>query len=361
LDDYVPEVQFAPGRPGTSVGPNIGGNVVTRAIAIPPVRLYRFRNVSVSSRATAFASTAGVVVERAPVADPERCVSIGGYLVSERPHVATIEPRPRTDVEHGFFLSGYGYFNFYHWLIEILPKLHYWQSLPDELRSYPFLIGEDVCHTEQLMEALRYWTEDPAVVMLENDRTYVVGNLLHINAPNSLPFNLQEGQESRVEDSLLRPETVSAWRDRVGLGDRLIDRGGPRLFLAREGVRRSYNQDEVLEIFAGAGFQAVHLEHLTLAEQIELMASAEFIAGPTGAAWAHLVFCSRGTRALCWMAEQSRGFSSYANLAHATGVDLRYVTHPTEARSTGELYSANYQLDPGSIRRALRDLLEGTE
>ena len=121
--------------------------------------------------------------------------------------------------------------------------------------------------------------------------------------------------------------------------------------------KEKLDQEEAYEIFASRGFRKVFMEELSLGQQIDLMSSAEMIAGPTGAAWTNLIFCAEGARCLCWMADESKEFSAYSNLAQTVGVDLRYVTYTTGAKSTGELYSLNYQLDAKILEEALETLL----
>jgi hypothetical protein len=80
------------------------------------------------------------------------------------------------------------------------------------------------------------------------------------------------------------------------------------------------------------------------------------IAGPTGAAWTNLIFVEPGTRCLCWMAEEQRGFAAYSNLARAVGAELRYVTYVTGVSDSDRLYFLNYRLDPADVERGLEDL-----
>ena len=367
LEDRPPERELAAARPGISVGPSVGGAATVEPVTVPAVRLHHFTDATVTSRATAFSTAGEVVVERAEVVDRERCLATAGHLVWQGRHLGMVESRRRVTLDRGFFLSGYGYFNYYHWMIEILPKLQYWATLPETFRQYPFLIGEEVYRQPQMAEALRYWAPDHEVVVLDDDLAYEVGSLLHINAASTMPFNLQGEQAIRVSDSITRSESLEGWRDRVGLpgtapssrkGSR---KGGSRLFLAHDGHRRAYNQDEVIDLFEQHGFRAVHLERLGLDEQIAEMSAAEFVAGPTGGSWTNLLFCSTGARALCWMAEQSADFASYSNLADLVGVDLHYLLYPSDARSTGQLYSVGYHLDMDVVRGALRTLLSAPD
>ena len=80
------------------------------------------------------------------------------------------------------------------------------------------------------------------------------------------------------------------------------------------------------------------------------------LAGPTGAAWTNLLFVERGTRCICWMAEEQRGFAGYSNLAHAVGAELRYLTYATGVRDSERLYFIDYRLDPAGVERELNEL-----
>lgn len=62
---------------------------------------------------------------------------------------------------------------------------------------------------------------------------------------------------------------------------------------------------DALSVF---GFTFVYMEDLSFCEQVSLMAQAEIIVGPTGAAWTNIIFASPGTKALCWMARDAETF-----------------------------------------------------
>jgi capsular polysaccharide biosynthesis protein len=359
LDNCPPVTQFVPGRRGTAVSPNIGGRFVAADVALPPVCLYAFPNVAVVAGSSLFVSEKNVIIERVAGVDDARCVFQSGALVAHGRHLAAVARRPvlGTSLENGFFLSGYGGWNYYHWMIELLPKLQYWHTLAPELRAYPLLVSEAVRDHGSMMEALAVFCDGAEIRVLNDDEEYTVGRLLHINAPNTCPFNLRADDEVRVTDFLLRPEVIHEWRTRVGISPRRSTPGRRRLFLARSGAHRSYNEAEVLPVFIREGFEPVYLERMSLSEQIDAMSSAELLAGPTGAAWTNLIFCNHGAKGLCWLPDQSQQFSAFSTIASIVGVDLRYLTYPTSARSTAELYSANYRLEATEVERALAGLL----
>ena len=77
-----------------------------------------------------------------------------------------------------------------------------------------------------------------------------------------------------------------------------VDPGRSRLvYLARGDVQRRVlgNRAEVEACFADEGFDVIRPEHLSVADQVRLMASAVFVAGETGSNLANAGFCDPGT------------------------------------------------------------------
>jgi capsular polysaccharide biosynthesis protein len=357
LDTCQPIEEFVPEQVGRVVGPNIGGRFVTDHVVLPPVRLYELTDVTIYTNFSAFVSDKGFIVERVVGVDSDRCQFVLGHpFIDEGRNLVAITEAPATRIEAGFFLSGSGYTNYFHWMIELLPKLRYWQTLSPELRALPLLIGEAASNPSWL-EALALFCEEAAVQRLHDTIPYTVGRLLHMNAPNTCVFNLRPGQAEIVTDTAIRPEIIYDWRRRVGLGPGRHAGGHRRLFLARNAERRAYNQAEVLELFTSEGFEELRLEHMTLQEQIEAFSSADLIAGPEGAGWTNLIFCTPGSKALSWIADEKRDQAIYSTIAGIVGVDLRYITYRTGARSSEELYTAEYELELPVVERALARLL----
>jgi len=184
--------------------------------------------------------------------------------------------------------------------------------------------------------------------------------LLFISAVNNSPFNLRGREELNVADFIFRPSSIAFLQQkfdaRFGAG-KLTPSPSLRLFLARGNARRDYNQEEIFSLFEERGFQKVYMETLSLKEQYHLMASAEMVAGPSGAAWTNLLFCRAGTTCISWLAEESSGFSAYSNLANLAGAKMYYLTYRTGTKATGEHYRRNYILNVERTRALLDEIL----
>jgi capsular polysaccharide biosynthesis protein len=348
--DHVRELE--PAAPGHTYGPSIDGNQRVATVRLPSVNLYRFRSGTVHGQSSSVLFADRLVIERTEGSDPRRCVFQTDFVRRHERHVAMVKRKPCERLDRGVFLGGNGSFNYYHWMIEILPKLQHIEQLGHEYREFPLLVSEDVAHIETFAQALDLLAPGRPRIVLKSSTSYLVEDLLYISAANGCPFNIRSGHQVRVSDFQVRRSTIEFLRQRTGCVGR-ESRAGLRLFLARPSIRRCYNQDEVFALLRSRGFISVALEELTWSEQIDLISSAEAIVGASGAAWTNVIFCSPGTKCLSWIPAEVDEFSSYSALASFVGADMRYVTYKAGVSSTMELYSADYQVSVDWIEETL--------
>jgi capsular polysaccharide biosynthesis protein len=353
LADRVRELE--PATPGHAYGPSIDGDQRIATVRLPSVNLYRFRNGTVHGQSSSVLFGDRIVIERTGGSDPRRCEFQTEHVRRHERHVALVTRRPCERLDRGIFLGGNGSFNYYHWLIDMLPKLQHIEQLGDEYGEFPLLVSEDVAHTETFAQALDLLAPGRSLICLKSSATYLVEDLLYIGAANGCPFNLRPGHQVRVSDFHIRPSTIDFLRQQTGCVGREAQ-PGLRLFLARPSIRRWYNQDEVFALLQGRGFISVALEELTWSEQIDLVSRAEAIVGAAGAAWTNVIFCSPGTKCVSWVPSEVVEFSSYSTLAALVGADLRYVTYGAGVSSTSEIYAADYQVSVDSIEETLNAL-----
>jgi capsular polysaccharide biosynthesis protein len=348
-----------PTQPSISFGPTIGGMCRQQPVILPNVHLYQFDDAVVSASSSSILCDGRLIVERVDGVDSHRCDFSADHLVMHGQGSAYVARRPVERMGPGLFLAGNGQFNYYHWMIEILPKAQFLDVL-DEIHGsrIPILISDVVANTDSMSDALHRLVGDRPAVVMSADKSYRVDKLFYINAPSTCPFNLRRGEELRISDVRTRGSSVQFLQGRLLTGsDAGSGRGAKRVFFARRPGRRNYNQDEVFAVFEPHGFVSVYMEELSLTQQIDVVSNANLIAGPTGAAWTNLIFCRPGAMGLCWMAEESGDFAGYSNLANVVGAELRYVTYRTGAKSTSELYSRAYRVDANRLRVELEAML----
>ena len=352
---------LAPQEYTYSYGPQTStGNQKIESVKLPMVNLYYFENARVSVVSSSILTDHKIIIERVEGVDANRSHYYSGHVLLHGLNSALVRHLQTGHLEQGIFLGGNGSFNYYHWMIEILTKLKYLNELDKHgYEDFPLLVSEDVNHIGTYREALNSIVKNRPVVILNKDKTYHVDKLVYINAPNTCPFNLRQNERYRISDFLTRVSTIDFLRNQMSQSICLPPRANKRnrIFLARSHARRSYNQDEIFEIFRQQGFQKVFMDQLSLKEQISSISNAEIIAGPTGAAWTNLIFCRKGTKCLCWMADGYGEFSAYSNLSRLVGADMRYIIFKTNARSVGELYNKSYSIDIKQVKQNLDKLI----
>lgn len=351
------------GTMATIYGPHyIGRAQSTDRVCLPEIHYYLFAcaRVYVSS-SSVILNDKQVIIERAVGSDQSKYDYAYGHIMAHGGDTAVIRFGKSEEIKKGIFLGGNGSSNYYHWIVEILAKLEYLSKLPKHYQEYPLLVSEDVVQIPSFKDTLDLFAKGHQVITLSKELSYVVDELIYINSPNNLPFNLSGKQ--RFKSNYVSIDSASiAYLGKTALQAALQTQTPSnypkKIFLSRKGVLRNYNQDEVFDYLSVYGFTKVFMEDLSFLDQVRTVQHADIIVGPTGAAWTNLIFCKPGTKGLCWMADEFGDFSAYSSIAGMVGVDLRYLTYSTGVYSTAELYYKDYTIDLCMIEKGLSELGE---
>jgi len=338
----------------------LGCNSHERCGTFPPIMANLFKGVVVSGYSSSFLKDNSLFVPEYYVANPQALVNDDNMLFwqseSGKGLIHQYEIYPK---KTGIMAFGTGVENWYHWLIEVLPTVYSARNLPCEYNTYPFVVPEEVFNIPQFKESFDLVRGTRDVEFLKRD-LYRFENLIAVDKLTREPMNLRSGVWPRAEDYAFDCAALKEYRSYI-LSKLYIEREdvNRKLFLARGNSRRSYNQEELLAIAESHGFEAVYPERLSFREQVQLFSTAKYIVGPSGAAFANTLFCSRGTRLLTWVLSEYSGFCSFTNIATAVGADLRYifVDSGTSLQSTSGAYSAQYNVPVAEFEAGLAAML----
>lgn len=190
---------------------------------------------------------------------------------------------PTMKKKEAVFLAPSWYHNYYHWMIDILPRLQI--VVPELQRGTPLIVPSDLTAVQQ--EALKLALDFLDLKDIELIR---------------LPSAICEFERLVMPTAMSMPLDVSPLQ-------RLFIRGivpihNPskrrRIYITRRdaSVRRIVNEPEVERILSQYGFEIIALSGLNLHDQAELFRGAEAIIGHHGAGFTNLVFCEPTTLAL---------------------------------------------------------------
>lgn len=231
-------------------------------------------------------------------------------MVSLDTTYAVRRPRPvsaaRTRLEGDYVFGGVFFSEFGHFLTETVPNL---AAVAHALRRSPGARPLFFC-PPNWMDAPTPSPEHPYYGLFldrfgltMDDFTFVTGpvevaRLIVDESPTAAKFRYRKWLLDELDAIFTAPAS-----------------GTRRLYLSRtrwNNAPRIENEDRVEAIFADKGFEIVHLQDHDLAAQIELVGSAEYIAGPQGTAlhWSLFTPNCKGVLSLGWPSPLQKGISA---------------------------------------------------
>lgn len=330
----------------------------TRSCDYPAIHAWQMKCAVTHPLASAILLKNRLAVPEYYMGRSDRVISDGAFFRHQAQGGGVLYRDKRERIKRGIRLFGNGSMNWYHWLIEILPAAYLAGDLPGDYAAYPLLVPAGHADIPNFGASLALLADGREILAVPH-KAVAIDDLVVIDEIVKGPMNMVEGRWPVVEDYAQNVALLRAYRD--ALVSRVPDRPSNlprRIFLFRGNNRRTYNQDEVAQIAARYGFEPVYAETMDFATQVALFRGAEAIIGPSGAAFANMLFCAKGARALTWLDQKYVGFSAYSSLAHAVGVDLAYlyVTSNPPIRSTFDAYCASYRVDLQAFEKVVREL-----
>lgn len=170
---------------------------------------------------------------------------------------------------------------FYHWVFEVLPRLHL-----AEKAGYLISGGKTKVYVEV---ACPFQKESLELLGITPDQMVNAHEYAAVRTPQLIVPSISE--------------TPTVWAChflREKFFPKLSRRPPLRLYVSRSDAsrRRILNEDEVVALLKKYGFEKVELSSRSFKDQAELFHAAEAVVGPHGAGLSHLVFCQPNTPVL---------------------------------------------------------------
>lgn len=190
---------------------------------------------------------------------------------------------PAEEIELGISLVGQLSQNYFHWLMDYLPVLEYWQYYIDLVGVRPKVITNSHLTNFQKQYLHLLGVKESDIVPYNKKKLYVKKLLL---APNNFKV-LENDQGNKF---YLYARKGSDW-----LREKLMreeSRAFPNyLFIVRrESSRKILNQEELEVSLFRFGFTLLYLDEISVKEQIGYFKNAKIIIGVHGAGLTNLVF-----------------------------------------------------------------------
>jgi capsular polysaccharide biosynthesis protein len=258
--------------------------------------------------------------------------------------------------DEAIFLGGTFTFNYYHFLVDILSKVEFFKYIPDA-KNKLIIIDEEVQKVDNLKDLLMFFLKDYKIIFLSNNKNYYqFKKLWHISSvnyaiPNIMPGEKYEAGFAKLSESSLQYLRKTAF-DNLDMSKVRIE-PIKKVFISRRSQYRKYNDQEIFETAKKYGFEEVFFEDLNIHEQIYLVNKADYIIGPTGAAWTNILFTNPGAKGLIWLSSVWGDFAIFSTLAKEIGLDLYFYIYP----QTSKDFHEDYKLDPEIFSNELKQML----
>jgi len=242
------------------------------------------------------------------------------------------------------FIGGDCLNNYYHWVVDFLPRLAMFQRHRERFAQWGArriaLIRDLPAYAREMLEPLGIRTED--IVWIDSRHSwrfrslYVLSNFSQYGHVH--PFCLQ------LLRKMLRP----------------IDRGvGSRmLYVSRHDAtsRRVRNEDELLAVLERRGFERIVPGSLSLAEQQHLFMDARVIVGAHGAGLTNMLFAGAGT-AVVELRPNVNGLQHFRLLAEKLGQRYELVTASAQDMDIPNHHNSGFRIDPARVDAAVAKAL----
>lgn len=312
---------------------------------VSDIKIFKLQNVfcNINSSSYILKNKDVVYMEEFPYIDRCKANYASGFIHSHNNDFAYIKRFNRKKIhkyKNVFFLGGNGSFNFYHWMIEILPKLLLINnSHIDKYDIDTIVVNDRVKENHNYMWLLESCLShlDKVNIVYVNQRDNIfVKNIFFMNTFNQTVYNFRDYNYKYSVSTIYNMESLKYLEKKLNI--KIVDDKSnfyKKVFILRDEEtvskfnKRSYNQREVFDFFQKKGFVGISFGKLTLTEQARIFKNADFIVGPSGASWSNLIFAKSGAKAISWLPKQLKFFDTYSSLAYLHNVDMCFIEYET--------------------------------
>lgn len=226
------------------------------------------------------------------------------------------------EINEAILLDGRCSLNYFHWLIEYLPRLKTICEI-DNLKEIPLVVSENM--PETMKDSLRLLAPSRQIIWI-NEKTLVNFKRLHV--PSMHTYHPDKFNQPTYANSAVSFEHLQYVRETILLQVDLPTNRTRKIYVDRMAnlARGTKNSGEIRKLCYKLGLEFIDPSTLTFKEQVALFNSASLVVGPAGAAFANLIFCNKNCKVICFAAERLRQYCMQSILAHFSGAEFVFVT-----------------------------------
>ncbi|HEY0743615.1 MAG TPA: glycosyltransferase 61 family protein [Chryseosolibacter sp.] len=318
--DVVPQLEWLRVKSPVNAGalPTKFASQFVRAKNIPARRIFELRNVCVTAEGVTFRNLR-IFIPSLPWSNDLIRYQTGEFLATQwKQTVRTIDEQPLILAYDHWALS-----NYYHWMIESLPRLVLAESLYKDCK---ILLPDDVHE---------YVISSVELLGLKNVERIGTGEIIRVPRlimPEIIYYNGVENEDHPPQQTNVVVSHPLAHEELIlPVRRKLLSTFKPahpfrRLYVSRSRsrMRRLVNEQDIIPALKASGFEIVHFEGMSLLEQIRLMQETCILAGVHGSNMVNILFLPATAKVIELMNERQVNDAFYL-LASTIGIDYYSV------------------------------------
>jgi len=240
------------------------------------------------------------------------------------------------------------YVNYAHWTLEDLPRLRGYEEYSEQTGRKPQIL---------LKKNPPSWMKDTLRLMgfSASDWTEWTGGSATVSRliVPKLSYVHSAGSELQPSDRRWVSETMISNADST-------KPTAERIFLSRQNQRRRKvsNFGEISRVLSEFDFEVVRLEEMSIDHQVRLVKNAEIIAGPSGAAFANMIFADDAS--IIEVKPHGNYDDLWYILAQENGLDYSFV-HCAPEEGSPIRNPESMKLDPKNIEQTLKLIIKNKQ
>lgn len=232
--------------------------------------------------------------------------------------------RSNTRIKEGIILSCDHDNNYFHWLVECLPKLLLIDTL-QQFKDAPLLIPKGL-HKNLEIALKKVNINGRRLIYLDYGVAYHVERLIFPSALSRV-VDRYLGRPVYNADVVLSHKWISKVSAILKRNLQYDKKPWRKLFITRRKSYRSLENHEELELMLiEHNFESVELDNVSLDFQIELFSQASVVIAPTGASLTNMLFCQPGTKIVLLMSNhETMNYYLWSELGNIAKLDLKII------------------------------------
>lgn len=316
--------------------PNFNNTKKTIKSEIPEIYCYQLQNVVAEIESSSFYDKKNIYIERFLGIDQKICNYNTGHIISNFKNFYFIRKNKKVENLNCrvFFLGGNGSFNYFHWIIEILPKLIFFNQLENiDLIVVHENVRKIQSYADSFNLILNYFNINIPVEYVGKNTTLLCQELNYISSFNHVVFNIKGEYDvnySRFSYNKTKMVSDIFLKNNIDMNFEEVDKFPKKFFIKRgKGIsaynRRTYNEVEISNELIKLDIKTIYIEEYSFYEQMKLFSNADLIVAPSGAFLTNIIFCKEKTKIVSWLPEKFKKFSVYSTLAYIFEVQMHFV------------------------------------